>query len=432
VPYAGYHFDETSGTTAADFTGNNHTATVVGGSAWVAGKINNAIHLGDGSNGRVQVPNDIMAGVSDFTIATWVKLDAIANWERLWDFGINTGTFMMLTPQNGNNGKIRFEIKNSTADLIVDGSTPLAVGSWQHVAVTLSGTTLSIYVNGILQGIRTNVTLKPTDLGVTTHNSIGESQFNDPHLVGAIDDFLIYNKALTAAQVQSLAGVTVPPPTPASLFFGYHFDETTGTAVSDYTGTGHDGTVSGPTSWVTGRMFNAISLDNPGTNTDNGQVNMPAGVVSSLTDFSMAVWVKETAAFDWAQLIDFGTSTATYMAVIPRTGDAAHTLRFTIKNNNSAEQIVDGPGPLPVGTWTHLAVTRSGTTISLYVNGVLQGVNTNITIAPQDMGNTTNNALGFSQWGDHHFDGLIDEFTVYTGTLTPAQVAALANAPPLP
>ena len=43
---------------------------------------------------------------------------------------------------------------------------------------------------------------KPSDLGVTTQNCIGRSQFStDPYLNGRVDDFRIYNSALSASQI---------------------------------------------------------------------------------------------------------------------------------------------------------------------------------------------------------------------------------------
>jgi hypothetical protein len=55
-----------------------------------------------------------------------------------------------------------------------------------------------------------------------------------------------------------------------------------------------------------------------------------------------------------------------------------------------------------------------------------------VAIDPADLGNTNKNALGFSQWGDHHFHGAIDEFAVYSGVLTASQVQDLASAAPTP
>ena len=48
------------------------------------------------------------------------------------------------------------------------------------------------------------MTLKPSDLGATTQNRIGRSQFADPYLDGRVDDFRIYNRAISASEVTSV------------------------------------------------------------------------------------------------------------------------------------------------------------------------------------------------------------------------------------
>ena len=57
---------------------------------------------------------------------------------------------------------------------------------------------------------RLSATFKaPVALGDTTQNYIGRSQFNDPALNGSVDDFRIYDRALTPAEIGRLAGPTI-------------------------------------------------------------------------------------------------------------------------------------------------------------------------------------------------------------------------------
>jgi hypothetical protein len=73
------------------------------------------------------------------------------------------------------------------------------------VAVAKSGNTGTLYVNGTQVGQNTSMTLSPSSLGNTTNNWIGRSQYAaDPFLDGQIDEFRIYNRALSAAEVQAL------------------------------------------------------------------------------------------------------------------------------------------------------------------------------------------------------------------------------------
>ena len=95
-----------------------------------------------------------------------MNLDTVSNWTRIFDFGSGTATNMFLTPKNGANGKIRFAIKNNgSAEQIIDGQAALPTGGWHHVAVTLNGSTGTLYVDGVQVGSNTAMTLKPSDSG---------------------------------------------------------------------------------------------------------------------------------------------------------------------------------------------------------------------------------------------------------------------------
>jgi hypothetical protein len=90
---------------------------------------------------------------------------------------------------------------------------PLPGSQWLHVAVTLSGTNLTLYLNGGAVATAGGVFIPPFQVGHTTQNYIGRSQFGgDPTFNGMIDDFRIYNGALGAADIAALAGSTLPAP----------------------------------------------------------------------------------------------------------------------------------------------------------------------------------------------------------------------------
>jgi hypothetical protein len=74
-----------------------------------------------------------------------------------------------------------------------------------HVAVTLSGSTGTIYVDGTPVSTNTAMFQAPFRLGSTTQNWLGKSQYSaDATFHGLIDDFRIYRGALSAAQIASL------------------------------------------------------------------------------------------------------------------------------------------------------------------------------------------------------------------------------------
>jgi len=210
-------FDESAGTIAADASGNEHHATLVNGPAFAPGKINNGLNLTSASSQYATLPSGIVSDLNNFTISTWVKVNAFATWQRIFDFGTATNNYMFLTTQYTstapNNAKLRFGIRTPTVtEQSVSGTgVALTAGVWNHVAVVRSGTTVSLYVNGALAGSGT-VAPSPADLGATTLNYLGKSQFNDPYLNGALDDFRIYSQALSGGQIGALATI-LPAPT---------------------------------------------------------------------------------------------------------------------------------------------------------------------------------------------------------------------------
>jgi hypothetical protein len=200
-------FDETSGTAAADSSGNGHAGSLVGGVTHAAGKSNSAVSF-DGSSSYVSLPDDLVADVADFTVAAWVCWNGGAAWQRVFDFGAGTGRYLYLSPKGGPDNRVRFAITTNGAygEYRLDGTAALPAGQWTHVAVTLSGTTLTLYINGAAVNSLSNVPFAPWRLGPTAQNWIGRSQYStDPYFNGLVDEFRIYRGALSASQVTALA-----------------------------------------------------------------------------------------------------------------------------------------------------------------------------------------------------------------------------------
>lgn len=207
TPMPGHHmfvsFNENTGTFAEDVWGG-YQGTLQTTAAWTPGKINGAVKLDGTSTSFVSLANGPISTLNDFTIASWVKMDALSTWMRLFDFGTGTSKYMFLTPQAGTSGgksTIRFSIKNGGSEQQLNYAYAWPLNTWTHLAITYSGTTASLYINGELVATNSGFTLKPSDLGVTTKNYIGKSQYADPMLKGSVDEFKIYNRALRAAEV---------------------------------------------------------------------------------------------------------------------------------------------------------------------------------------------------------------------------------------
>ncbi|MFD7710254.1 beta-L-arabinofuranosidase domain-containing protein [Streptomyces sp. NPDC059786] len=206
--FAAWHrFDETSGTTAADATGNGEDASLAGGATWTTdGRTGGAVAL-DGASGHVRLADDLLAGAAAYTVAAWVRLDGQPGaWSRIFDVGTGVTANMFLTPLSGD-GTLRYAITaaGAGAEQRID-TDPLPTDRWVHTAVTGGDGTAVLYVDGREAGRNTAVTVEPRRFGNHIRAGyVGRSQYGaDPCLKGAVDDFRVYGRALSAAEIAAL------------------------------------------------------------------------------------------------------------------------------------------------------------------------------------------------------------------------------------
>ncbi len=203
APVAWYKANASSGTTLSDSSGNGKDGTLTGTTTFTAGVSGNALSL---SGGNATLPAGIVSALTDFTISAWVRPSSLANWARIFDFGTGTTVNMFLTDDAGGTNALRFAITTGGGSVEQELNGPAIVANtWTHVAVTLAGTTATLYVNGVAVANNAAMTLHPSNLGSTTQNYLGKSQYNDPLLQGSIDDFRIYGTALSTQQIKQLA-----------------------------------------------------------------------------------------------------------------------------------------------------------------------------------------------------------------------------------
>ena len=211
---AQYQFDG-----ALTNTFGSGTGTATGAPAFVDGLFDKALAF-DGADDFVTLPANVAGALIDATFVVRVRWGGGAAWQRIFDFGAGSAQYMILTPSSGS-GTPQFAILNSGGTVQrLAGPAALPVGEWTHVAVTLIGSTGTLYVNGAAVA-STSITIDPGAIAQTA-NLLGDSQFAaDPLFAGTLDDFRIYNRGLSAAEVAALAAPVAATTVPDSSYAGW-------------------------------------------------------------------------------------------------------------------------------------------------------------------------------------------------------------------
>ncbi|MEC0176663.1 putative Ig domain-containing protein [Paenibacillus favisporus] len=215
---------EASEEKAIDYSGSGHDAD-----------LHDAVHT-DGARGGgislngltsyMALPDRILKGASELTFSAWVRMadnaklssslteDAdSARGGRIFDFGAANSKSMSLSVDA--KGNIGFTVsqpgKGESTFISGPGLTP---GEWHHAALTLSGKTAVLYLDGAELARSTNVnpgTVKSV-LNSGTSFYIGRSQGDDHYWAGTLDEIKLYQRALSGAEIAGLAEDKPVPP----------------------------------------------------------------------------------------------------------------------------------------------------------------------------------------------------------------------------
>ena len=259
------------------------------------GKIGSALSFCN-STAYATLPTGAVSGVTgDYTVSAWVNPASNASWQRLFDIGSSSNASMFLTLNDGT--ELRYAITTSGAggEQRLNSSTKtLPLNQWSLVTVTVAGTTGTLYVNGQVVATNSAMTLHPSAFGQSTRNYIGKSQYgSDPALNATVDDFNIYSRALSAAEVATLASGQAG----SGDVVHYAFDEAGGTTLVDSSGAGRNGTVvAGSSATTSTSASDAQTADHFWTLHAVSAPAAPTGISASAT--SSAVTVNWIAAAD--------------------------------------------------------------------------------------------------------------------------------------
>jgi hypothetical protein len=208
----------------------------------------------DGSFNYLTMPDNIVQGLNgSFTIEAFVYWRGGSPswgnsllWHRIFDFGTGQDNYTFLIPQSNLNSRSGVMFAITVGDpmnyQVIQSDNPLPQNVWTHIAVTVDATTNTgnLFINGILDptATTTNFTFRPSDLGPTTNNWLGRSEYAgapnfDPYFNGEIDEFRISNVVrYTSDFTPSLIQFT-PDANTVAL---YHFNEGSGQTTADATG----------------------------------------------------------------------------------------------------------------------------------------------------------------------------------------------------
>jgi hypothetical protein len=201
---------------ARDWSGTNHGTLKGGAVATAAGTVGSAFSF-DGTNGYVQIPDSAALRPTNFTIEGWVQftslnsggLGASPAGQQYIVFKQNTRSSWFegfyLGKERRSNGDI-FAFAVSSAQGVsaeVDSTTPLATGTWYHVAAVRGTNLLQLYVNGQLVG-QTRVTFAQNYGTLPLYFGTSGQSYWDHKLRGLLDEVTLYNRALSSSEIAAI------------------------------------------------------------------------------------------------------------------------------------------------------------------------------------------------------------------------------------
>ncbi|WP_405524734.1 alpha-L-arabinofuranosidase [Streptomyces canus] len=218
LPAAAAHwsFDEGSGTTAADASGNAHTATLQGAAGWDTGKVGaHSLSLTAGGNATASGP--VVDTSTAFSVSAWVNLAQLGGYQTAVsiDGTVVSAFYLGLRDDTGTFAFARLASDATQGAAVAAAASAPTAGTWTHLVGVSDATegVTRLYVNGVLEG-ETAYTAGWAGTGATAIGRAlyGGGQVDQWH--GLIDDVQLFPTALTSDQVATLAGVPVESTTP--------------------------------------------------------------------------------------------------------------------------------------------------------------------------------------------------------------------------
>ncbi len=414
-PVVYYKFDEGTGTSTNDSSGNGNTGTFVGNMQWKSGKYGDSVWTAaDNDNSFIRMlKSPQLSGA--YTIDYWIKFDSAfpcCSWDNSSiQSAVNQG--LQLTHYMGTEFILYHNYNGGS--YLADWSGHAAIDDklWHHVALTYNGTsTAEFFIDGKSQGTRS---INPPVWNTSPGTSVLFQYANNAS--ASVDDYRIYNYARTPAQIiQDMNGGHPAPGSPVgSAIVGYNFNEATGSTLNNTGSLGSTAaaTASATTAWnLNGKFDSALQYDGTSAYASTPNLALLAGNGVNYTQASWDGWFNPT-----------GSAASRTLLIKPNefslTTDANSKANCAVYSSGSWQTAAVSASALPLGSWSHVLCTYDSSNINVYINGVLSG--TTAQTGAITSSNTTGLNLGWNGAGSGYFSGLMDDVKIYTFPLTSDQ-----------
>ncbi len=202
---AAYSFNEGSGVQTHDSSGQNNTGTIAGATWTASGRYGAALSF-NGTNAWVTVADanslDLTNGL---TIEAWVNPTIGSGWRSVVMKETSGGLAYALYSANSSSRPEGYV--HTSSDMGVAGTSAVALNTWTHLALTYDGTTLRIYANGVL--VKSTAVAGVAATSASPLRIGGDSVWGE-YFKGLIDEVRVYNRPLSAAEIQ--LDMTTPVP----------------------------------------------------------------------------------------------------------------------------------------------------------------------------------------------------------------------------
>jgi hypothetical protein len=310
----------------------------------------------DGNGDYLSIANtaNLQFGSGDFTLEFFVYFNALSGNQTIYDKGY-TGTNAFVIQTNTNTGTM-IVYANGTAIITASSASP--VGQWDHYAVVRSGTTITLYRNGVSVGSATN-SVNFNNAAVTNIGA-GLNQTNSTYT--AFANAYISNVRLVKGSAVYTAPFTPPTAPHTAITNTQLLLNFTNGGIIDATGKNVLETVGNAQISTTQSKFGGSSMYFDGT---GDYLTAPASPNNNLNigDFTLEFWVYRANLTGDVDPIGCGNvSTTGYQVRIKGTTGYVQFLVI------GGATITTTTG-IAATTWTHIAIVRSGTTVKIYING---------------------------------------------------------------